>query len=211
MIAQRQIELPHTFAAFAEGLLSVDQVAVVAKRVPVHNDREACDLAQSATVAQLRVATTKHFLPKPEAEEVADPTPKAEPAHHLLVGFNDDGDFFLHGLADTLDGAIINNALSEAKDALFDAGNTDVTWLDALVEVCERSLGTIVTPSRQDLYRTIAHLDSEGAWIHNGPALPPELLSQITCCGTIQPLWSTKGLPISIGRARHIAPLEHAG
>jgi hypothetical protein len=207
MIASRQVELPVTFAAFANGLLSVDQVAVVAKRAPVHNDREACDLAQAATVAQLRVAMSKHFLPAPAAE-VEDPTPTAEPVHHLSVGFNDGGDFYLHGLADTLDGAIINNALTEAKDALFDAGNTDVTWLDALLEVCQRSLGTIVAPSRQDLYRTIVHLDTEGAWIHNGPAIPPELMSQITCCGMIQPLWSTKGIPISIGRARHIAPLR---
>jgi hypothetical protein len=207
MIAERQAELPVTFAAFAEGLLSIDQVAVVAKRVPVHNDREACDLAQSATVAQLRAAMSKHFLPVPEREP-ANPIPTGEPEHRLAAGFNDDGNFFLHGLADTLDGAIINNALTEAKDALFDAGTTDVTWLDALVEVCQRSLGTITTPSRQDLYRTIVHLDSEGAWIHNGPALPPELLSQITCCGMIQPQWSTKGIPISIGRARHIAPLR---
>ena len=131
MIAHRQTELPHTFRAFADGLLSVDQVAVVTKRVPAHNDREACELAQSATVAQLRVAMSKHFLPstpKPEPEPSAAP---AEPTHRVSVGFDDDGDFFLHGLVDSVDGAIINNALSEAKDALFTAGNTNVTWLDA--------------------------------------------------------------------------------
>lgn len=207
MMASRQIELPATFTAFAEGLLSVDQVAVVAKRAQVHNDREACDLAQSATVAQLRVAMSKHFLPpppKPAAEPAADP----EPEHRLAVGFNDDGDFFLHGLADTLDGALINNALTEAKDALVDAGNVDVTWLDALVEVCQRSLGTVTAPSRQDLFRVIVHLDTEGAWVHNGPNLPPELLSAVTCCGMIQPQWETAGLPINLGRARHIAPLR---
>ena len=54
-IGRRQTELPVTFGAFAEGRLSVDQVAVVAKRTSVHNDREACALAQAATVAQLRV------------------------------------------------------------------------------------------------------------------------------------------------------------
>ena len=180
-IAQRQTELPHTFRAFKDGLLSVDQVAVVTKRVPAQNDREACELAQSATVAQLRVATSKHFLPPTPKPEPETPAAPAEPTHRVSVGFNDDGDFFLHGLVDSVDGAIINNALSEAKDALFQAGNTNVTWLDALREVCQRSLGTVTTPSRQDLYRTIIHLDTEGAWIHNGPAVPPALLERLCC------------------------------
>ena len=213
-MAQRQTELPVTFAAFAEGLLSVDQVAIVAKRTPVHNDREACDLAQSATVAQLRVALSKHFLVQPKPATPDDdaspstPPPAAEPTHHLSLGFNDDADFYLHGLADAADGAIINNAISEARDALFQAGNKDVTWLDALREVCQRSLGTITTPSRLDLYRVIAHLDTEGAWVHNGPTLPPELLARICCSGMIQPLWENDGLPINLGRARHIVPLR---
>jgi hypothetical protein len=207
MIAERQTELPVTFSAFAEGLLSVDQVAVVARRVPAYNDREGCDLAQAATVAQLRSATSKHFFPRPPK---ADPTPvpAPEPEHRLSVGFNDDGDFFVHGLANTVDGAIINNALTEAKDALFHAGNVDVTWLDALIEICQRSLGTVDSPSRQDLYRTIIHLDSEGAWVQNGPAVPPELLSRLMCCGMVQPLWETEGLPINLGRARRITPLR---
>ena len=207
-IAQRQSELPHTFQAFKDGLLSVDQVAVVTKRVPAHNDREACELAQSATVAQLRVATSKHFLPPTPKPEPEPPAAPAEPTHRVSVGFNDDGDFFLHGLVDSADGAIINNALSEAKDALFQAGNTQVTWLDALREVCQRSLGTVTTPSRQDLYRTIIHLDTEGAWIHNGPAVPPALLERLCCSGIVQPLWATEGLPINLGRAQHIAPLR---
>ena len=215
VMAQRQTELPVTFAAFAEGLLSVDQVAVVAKRTPAHNDREACDLAQSATVAQLRVALSKHFLVQPPPAPTNDDKPQPVPApvpptpeHHLSLGFNDDGDFYLHGLANTADGAIINNAITEARDALFHAGQKDVTWLDALREVCQRSLGTITTPSRADLYRVIAHLDTEGAWIHNGPALPPELMDRICCSGIIQPQWETGGLPINLGRAQRIVPLR---
>ena len=55
LLARRQHELPETYAAFAEGLLSVDQMTVVALRAPAHNDREVCAFAQAATVAQLRV------------------------------------------------------------------------------------------------------------------------------------------------------------
>ncbi len=62
-IAQRASELPVTYTAFSDGLLSIDQIAVVAKRAPALNDREACDLALNATVAQLRVGLSKHFFP----------------------------------------------------------------------------------------------------------------------------------------------------
>ena len=62
-IAERSTELPVSYAAFTDGLLSIDQMAVVAKRAPTLNDREACDLARNATVAQLRVGLSKHFFP----------------------------------------------------------------------------------------------------------------------------------------------------
>ena len=58
--ARRASELPVTFAAFADGELSVDQVVTVAKYTPTHNDAEACELARSATVNQLRTACRKY-------------------------------------------------------------------------------------------------------------------------------------------------------
>ncbi|MCU1503166.1 MAG: hypothetical protein JWM12_2520 [Ilumatobacteraceae bacterium] len=204
---------PVTFAAFAEGLLSVDQVAVVARRAPVHNDREACDLARAATVAQLRVGLSKHFLVHPDPPEdphgtIPPAAPKPEAEHRVTAGFDDDGDFFLHGLTNGMDGAVILQALSEAKDGLFRAGNTDVTWLDALVEVCKRSLGSVGSPSRRDLFTIIVHLDTDGAWVHHGPAVPPALLDRLTCDATIQPLWTTEGLPVNLGRRRRIVPTQ---
>src|SRR3954471_17908421 len=72
--ARRKAELPVTFAAFADGELSVDQVATVAKHIPAHNDAEVCALAKSATVAQLRhVLSTYAYdeVPLPVRVEVA--------------------------------------------------------------------------------------------------------------------------------------------
>ncbi|MEO5899249.1 MAG: HNH endonuclease [Ilumatobacteraceae bacterium] len=232
--------------------------------MPRHNDAEACELARSATVAQLRVGLGKHFLVHPEPASAApsaggsagpsldpdtdpdtdpnvdvnadpdtdpdtdpnadvgsnDPSRSAQPAptpaaapppapeceRRLAVGFDDDGDFFLHGLTDGLDGALIQQSLAEAKDALFADGHTAVTWMDALVEVCRRSLAGVASPSRRDLYSVVVHLDSEGAWIHNGPPLPSALLEQITCDGSVRPLWSTAGLPVDLGRTQHVVP-----
>jgi hypothetical protein len=72
--------------------------------------------------------------------------------------------------------------------------------------VCSRSLGAVASPSRRDLFRVIVHVDTEGAWIHNGPALPPTLLDLVLCDGVVQPLWTTEGLPINVGRRRRIVP-----
>ena len=86
--------------------------------------------------------------------------------------------------------------------------HTDVTWLDALLEVCRRSLDTVSSPSRADAYKVVVHLDTDGAWVHQGPVIPPSLFERITCDGRIQPLWHTDGLPINMGRLRHIVPLR---
>jgi Domain of unknown function (DUF222) len=52
-IATRSAFLPVTMGAFTDGELAIDQVAVVAKYVPAHNDSEAAEVAKHATVMQL--------------------------------------------------------------------------------------------------------------------------------------------------------------
>jgi hypothetical protein len=49
-IARRVDELPVTFAAFAAGEITVDQAALIFRRVPAHNDAEIGRLAPNATV-----------------------------------------------------------------------------------------------------------------------------------------------------------------
>jgi hypothetical protein len=71
--ARRASELPVTFAAFADGELSVDQVAMIAKHTPAHNDAEVCQLAKSATVNQLRSVMSRYVHtvgPQSEPEPV---------------------------------------------------------------------------------------------------------------------------------------------
>ncbi len=212
--ARRKTELPVTFAAFADGELSVDQVVTVARHTPAHNDAEVCELAKAASVTQLRTCLSRyvHHLdppPEPVAAELA-----GDQRDHLAAGFDDDGRYTIHANAPAHHGAIIDNALSDARDALFAAGQTDVTWLDALVEVCNRSLDTITTAARRDRYRIYVHLDTDSsagpahAWLNAGPQLPDSLRDVLCCNGVIQPLWHTAGLPVNVGRARHIVP-EH--
>ena len=103
-------------------------------------------------------------------------------------------------------GALVEAALSEARDALFAAGTAQVTWADALVEVCARSLGAVASLSRQDSFRVYVHLDAEGGWLTGRPRLPGHLVAKLTCAGTVQPLWQRAGVPVSVGRALRIVP-----
>jgi Domain of unknown function (DUF222) len=54
LIARRTAELPVTTEVFRNGLLSVDQVAVIARETPAEFDETVSELAKSSTVPQLQ-------------------------------------------------------------------------------------------------------------------------------------------------------------
>ncbi len=210
--ARRATELPATFTAFADGELSVDQVVTVAKYTPTHNDAEVCELAKAATVSQLRSALSRYVHDVNAKPEPAPSAAVGDPRDYLSTSFDDHGRFAMHLNAPADKGAVISKAISEARDALFHAGDADVTWLDALVEVCNRSLGTITSPSRRDRYRVYLHLNTDDAggpahaWLNGGPTLPDAIRDVLCCDGVVQPVWHTSGLPVNVGRARYIVP-----
>jgi len=108
-------------------------------------------------------------------------------------------------------GALVQAALTEAKDALFGALETgaeprEVTWADAMVQIAGRSLGAVTSINRRDAFRTYIHLDSEGAWLTGQPRLPAHLAAKLTCDGILQPVWHTQGAPVNVGRAQRIVP-----
>ena len=215
-VARRASELPATFTAFADGELSVDQVVTVVKHTPAHNDAEACELAKFATVSQLRSALSHyvHEINPPADEPVPVAVGGGDPRNVLSTWFDEASRFSLHLNAPADQGAIISQAINEARDALFLAGQSDVTWLQAFVEVCNRSLGTVTSPERRDRFRTYVHLNTDDkggpahAWFNGGPTLPDAIRDALCCDGVVQPLWHTAGLPINVGRARYIVPLR---
>lgn len=127
------------------------------------------------------------------------------PADYCSLTFTN-GRFRLIVEGDAIDGAIIDASLREAHDRLHRDGHTDLTWVDALVDVANRSLGSVTNPERVDRYRTYIHLDTSGAWLNNGPTLPRSQFEHITCDSVTQPVWEREGHPVNIGRARHTIP-----
>ena len=184
------------------------------KYTPAHNDAEVCELARSATVNQLRHALSKYVhVIEPIAASPTEAKLSGGDVRNQLVRFVDeDSRYHLHVNAPADQGEIISKAISEARDALFLGGHKDVTWLEAFVEVCNRSLGTIVSPSCRDRYRTYLHLNTDDtggpaqAWFNGGSSLPDSIRDALLCDGIVQPLWHTNGVPVNIGRAQHIVP-----
>ncbi|CAN5828017.1 hypothetical protein BH24ACT3_BH24ACT3_00660 [soil metagenome] len=129
MMARRWPELPVTAAAYTTGELAEDQVAVLCRHVPVHNDTEAATLARYASVPQLQHALGRYvFAPQPdepagEQDEPAGPvpTPAPVPVEKRTVGFGygEDGTFRLTALLPPDEGAVIEAALVAARQSLF--------------------------------------------------------------------------------------------
>ena len=232
VMARRVGVLPVVMGQFAAGRLSVDQVAVVARHAPSQVEASVAELAVSASVPQLGRVLSRYAFDPPTGDD-PDPEPAAdadatsaerlvpgavqvEPAlaevgragerAELSMGTREGGRFELRFSAPADVGALVEAAVSEARDALFAAGTPEVTWADALVQVCARSLGSVVSRSRQESFRVYVHLDVEGGWLSGRARLPGHLVDKLTCAGTVQPVWQQGGVPVSVGRALRIVP-----
>jgi len=75
-IARRAGELPTVMGEFADGQLSLDQVAVVARYAPAHVEASVAELAVNATVPQLRRALSRYSFDPPTEGTPSTPPPK---------------------------------------------------------------------------------------------------------------------------------------
>ncbi len=229
-VASRVKELPATRAAFGSGELSIDQVGVIARHVPAHVESQACDLALLATVEQLQRVLPRyslvHPLPKADSQEPAsevapEPSPP-EPdfARRVSFGSADDGSWQLVAHLGPAEGALVERALSAARDELYAAKDHrqgsaatpgDVSWADAFVAMADRSLSDTarLRPAR-DRHLMVIHLRSDGdaykSSLHLGPALPDALRRQLGCDGRIRPVFEAGGVALSVGRTQRIVP-----
>ena len=207
-VAKRRGELPVTFAAFDAGELSLDQVVPIATRAPRWADAELCGFAKLATVTQLRrVLRSYDFPPDPTADGDDQPAERSEPVELLSLWHGDGGRWELRGELDADHGAILNTALREAQDALFQRDGTVASKVEALVEIANRSLDTVTDPARRDRYRVHVHLDMDNTMIDGLGYRLPAWLRDLICCDTILSTVNQQGgLPVSVGRAQRSVP-----
>lgn len=203
-VAARGSELPEVMHLMEQGRLSLDQAAIVAQHVPAEFSAGGAELAEKMTVSQLRRTLSRYSF-----HDVGDPSgePVSLPERPELTIGNHGRRFRLHFETTPDRGALVEQAIREAKDALFTAGNPHATLADGLVEIATRSLAGVATPGRRDHYRVMIHLDVNGhGWLGKKGALPQALLDKILCEGKIIPVWESEGSPVSVGRAQRIVP-----
>jgi hypothetical protein len=213
-VAEQRSSFPRIVSAFDSGLLSLDQVAEVVK-APAWADALLLDIATIATVTKLRRAVrSKNFeggpdKPSDSADAPSEPAVEPQqPADRLSFGVADNGRWRIHGEFGIDDGRRIEAALTERRDALFTAGDESVTWPDALIDCCARSLDAVESPSRRDHYRTWIHIDvsAGGATTTDGWRIPQAIERHLLCDGIVQPVWERDGVPFSVGRTQRIVP-----
>ncbi|XVX21630.1 DUF222 domain-containing protein [Actinomycetota bacterium] len=130
----------------------------------------------------------------------------ASAAARLQIWHDAHGRMVLHYSAPADEGALVEEALREAKEALFNAGRTTATMADALTEICVRSAGNAEPVSRRSRYRVHIHVDAERGWVNGRTVLPQHIVDRLTCDSTAQPLWHRDGRPVSVGREMRIVP-----
>jgi len=219
-LARARTRLPVLTGLVEQGRLSLDQAAAVAGRVPAAYEEAVCELAPLMTVTQLRRIVNRYPFEPDEPDRAEDASKTEEPTvaaappafpdradQPSSVSLQwDDGRFVLRADLDAADGALMENALREAKDALFTAGNPAATYADALIEIASRSLGAVESPARASHYRVHIHLDTEGAWVNARGSLAAHLAARLGCTAGTAVDWQTKGRPVSVGRSQHAIP-----
>jgi Domain of unknown function (DUF222) len=202
-LVERRGELPVTFVAFEAGELSIDQVTPIVERAPAYADREVCEFARAATVTQIRrVVRAYPFDPDP-SEPAKHPKERGE---SFTSSQGDDGRWRLRGELDADHGLIVDAALREARDALFDAHGA-TSNVAALVELAERSLDAVTSTARRDRFRIHVHIAADGQMRDPlGHILDVSTRRQLTCDAIWSPTYTDRGLPISVGRSQYIVP-----
>ena len=111
------------------------------------------------------------------------------------------------GSLDADDGAVVQGALDEARDALFHAGYTDACYSDALVEIARRSLESAPVDRRDRFVPHVhVHTDTGATQLTNGVVLPPTIRDYLLCDATLHPVWERDNIAYGAGRTQHSVP-----
>lgn len=203
-IAARIDGFPLLRDAFGRGELSIDQVDEVVTKAPEWADAKMTDFAKECTVRQLRrMIRDEHFEGEPD-----EPEPATKPDRdRVSFRWDEHGRFGLHADLDAATGSLVEAAINEARDSLFQAGDENVTWSDALAEICGRSLAAAPL-DRRERFKTYLHLhtDRGATQLTNGVPLPDSVRDYLLCDGLVQPVWERDNTPVGVGRTQRIVP-----
>ena len=201
-IARRIDDLPRCWGLFAEGRITEDTMARLARRLPAARDAELARLVPDLMVSQLnRILRTCPEQP----DGTPDPVPRPEPAR--FMGSYKDRDGWLRGefCLPPAEGAELETALGVARDQEFrerqgldddtDVSSTTirgVTWADAFVRLAREGADALDktlqrTGHRGERSQVVLHhdVDPDGTLgpgqLHLGEVLPDTVARFLSC------------------------------
>lgn len=222
-VARRSDELVQTMAGLREGVLSEDQVALIAKRAPAGPEADAhfAELARHASVRQLREALRITKVSRPPEPEPASP---AEPERSVSSWFDDVGGWHLDAHLPAEEGAFWDRTLRteleemvrehKARLASDDAGTAPVQprfprLADAFVRLGWRARSSgDEGRAASNRATVIVHLEAgtDVAQLHLGPTLSEAERQYLTCDARFETWIERHGIPIGVGRTTREIP-----
>ena len=211
-VARRLEEFPRCAAGMREGRLSLDQVGVIAAGAGVGSDEHYAQLAQVASVNQLRTAVS--LEPRP------DPDPRPAPQRSIIKTSSEQSSCWRITLPHD-DAAKFDAALACHRDALIaewkhDHGDTErvaqvAPPLPGTVEAFLRLVGdgwdAEATRRPHGQHTTVVvHVDVEkrAAALHLGPLLTDAERQYLTCDATCEVWFERHGEVIGAGRTTRL-------
>jgi Domain of unknown function (DUF222)/HNH endonuclease len=210
-IASRLTEFPRCAQGMREGRLSADQVGVIAARAGQGSDEHYAQLAECATVNQLRTAVKLEPRPEPE--------PRG-PERSITATSTEQGSCYRITLPHH-DAAKFDAALASHRDALIaewnhdhgnGAGDSDQrpplpTTAEAFMRLIEAGWDTEAARRPHAQHTTVVvHVDvaQRAAALHLGPLLTDAEHRYLTCDATCEVWFERLGEPIGAGRATRL-------
>jgi len=211
-VAQRLEDFPRCAAGLAEGRLSLDQLGVIAARAGEGSDEHYAQLAQVATVNQLRTALK--LEPRP------DPDPAPQPQRSIIKTCTEEATCWRitlpHDEAAMLDGALASHRealIAEwkhdhgAKGAASDVAPPMPGTLEAFLRLVQTGWDAEATRRPHGLHTTVVvHVDvaQRAAALHLGPALTDAQRRYLTCDASCEVWFQRDGQLIGAGRATRV-------
>jgi hypothetical protein len=197
-----------TSALFAEGLLTEDAMAAVARRAPADRDREVAELAPALLHSQL--CRLLAAMPRPQPAEPPDP-PEARDG----LEFGVDGDRWRARADLPVElGLVVEQAWTAARSQVFHEQHPDepdvailrsgVTWVDGLVRAAELALqamdGTAQGRRPGDRYQVLMHInagDGTARW-HMGEVVPDAVRRYLSCDADVRAVIEADGVLVAM-------------
>ena len=212
-VAHRLAEFPRCAASLRQGRLSLDQVGVIAARAGAGSDEHYAQLAQVATVHQLRTAVKLEPRPDPDA-------PRPQPRASITTTSGEQSSCWRITLPHD-DAAKFDAALASHLDALVVEWTRDHGTGDRTAENCPPVPGTVeaflrLVAAGWDAEATrrphgqhttvVVHLDvaQRVAALHLGPLLDDAARRYLTCDATCEVWFERDGQVIGAGRTTRV-------